>query len=97
MHFKASKVSLLHLYECVISTETCYLLNNRTLLISIYCNNRCMQTLAITKLLFTRMTVGSQTALTFLMEAAPELPDPEYLQNHKQARLKAAANDLWFL
>lgn len=43
------------------------------------------------------MTVGSQTALTFLMEAAPELPDPEYLQNHKQARLKAATNDLWFL
>lgn len=38
------------------------------------------------------MTVGSQTALTFLMEAAPELPDPEYLQNHKQTRSKAATN-----
>lgn len=29
------------------------------------------------------MTAWSPPALTFLMEAAPELPDPEYLQNNK--------------
>lgn len=46
-----------------------------------------------------RMTAGSQSALTFLIEAAPELPDPEYLQknNQKKSRVNAATTDVWFI
>lgn len=36
------------------------------------------------KPLFERMTAGTQSALTFLIEAAPELPEPEYLQESNQ-------------
>lgn len=34
------------------------------------------------------MTAGSPSALTFLIEAAPELPDPEYLQNNPKIPVK---------
>lgn len=36
------------------------------------------------------MTAGSQSALTFLIEAAPELPDPEYLQNNQKIQVKCS-------
>lgn len=42
------------------------------------------------KPLFKSMTAGSQSALTFLIEAAPELPDPEYLQNNQKIQVKCS-------